>query len=160
MLRHKAHLNCQPVRRARQAPDHDDRPKSEHQLYTGFSMGGSSLYWGIVCEKSSAMCRPSSGGRPCVCVCMCKWVCRCVCRAVAWPKYAGGQCLLSKYQVAISVLLLGIINLKKHKNWKSQGGSCPPCPPPPAGYGPGVCVGGGVRACVCDRVCERRGGDG
>ena len=59
-------------------------------------------------------------------------------RAVAWPKYAGGQCLLSKYQVAISVLLLGIINLKKHKNWKSQGGQLPPLPPPPAGYGPDV----------------------
>ena len=50
-------------------------------------------------------------------------------RAVAWPKYAGGQCLLSKYQVAISVLLLGIINLKNHKNWKSQGGQLPPLPP-------------------------------
>ena len=35
-------------------------------------------------------------------------------RAVAWPKHAGGggggQCLLSKYQVAIPVLTLGIIN--------------------------------------------------
>ena len=48
----------------------------------------------------------------------------------------GGQCLLSKYQVAISVLLLGIINLKNHKNWKSQGGQLPPLPP--AGYGPGM----------------------
>ena len=55
-----------------------------------------------------------------------------VVRAVAWPKYAGGQCLLSKYQVAISVLLLGIINLKNHKNWKSQGGQLPPLPPPQA----------------------------
>ena len=53
----------------------------------------------------------------------------------------GGQCLLSKYQVAISVLLLGIINLKNHKNWKSQGGQLPPLPPPPppAGYGPVFC---------------------
>ena len=53
-------------------------------------------------------------------------------RAVAWPKYAGGQCLLSKYQVAISVLLLGIINLKNHKNWKSQGGAVAPLAPPQA----------------------------
>ena len=32
------------------------------------------------------------------------------CRAVAWPKYAGGQCLMSKYryQVLIPVLMLWI----------------------------------------------------
>ena len=56
-----------------------------------------------------------------------------VSRAVAWPKYVGGGgCLLSKYQVAIPVLILGIINfLKTQKLEIPGGGSCPPCPPPP-----------------------------
>ena len=41
----------------------------------------------------------------------------------------GGQCVLSKYQVAIPVLILGIINLKK--NTKTGPPPCPPPPPPP-----------------------------
>ena len=44
-------------------------------------------------------------------------------RSLAQIRGGGGQCLLSKYQVAIPVLILGIINLNKFKG--------PPLPPPP-----------------------------
>ena len=46
----------------------------------------------------------------------------------------GGQCLLSKYQVAIPVLILGIINFKKTQKLEIPGRQLPPLlpPPPPA----------------------------
>ena len=47
----------------RQAPAHDDRPKSEDQLYPGSSTVGDLLpVRRIVCENSPATCRPSCRG--------------------------------------------------------------------------------------------------
>ena len=45
--------------RIRQPPDHDDRPKSEDEIYLGSSTGGGGLLpngGGILCENGPATC--------------------------------------------------------------------------------------------------------
>ena len=58
VLWHKADLNLLVHSQTRQPPDHDDRPKSEDQLYPGSSRGDLLPIREIVCENSPATCCP------------------------------------------------------------------------------------------------------